>query len=380
MHVVSFCSVNDPISVVNMVWTGAQRGFAVRTYFEKNRSVIATQRAFRRRFNIPRNNNIPNGNTIRSWVRQLEETGSTLGRGTHGRRRSIRTPENVQLVRAAIEQSPTRSARRHAVALGISDRCLRRILHFDLNFHPFKIMMVQELSPADYVNRRTLCEQMLAQIPLEANFFSSDEAHFHLSGIVNKQNFRYWAENNPQIIRERPLHSPKLTVWCAVSQFGVIGPYFFEEEGVTVTVNSRRYVSMLQNFLQPRMEEIVEEEGLGDLWFQQDGATAHTARNSLNVLREMFPGHLVSLRGDVGWPARSPDLSICDFFLWGYLKEKVFKHRPHTIPELRERIREEVNAIPLDMCQRAIQNFRERLQQCIAANGRHLKDIIFKTV
>jgi hypothetical protein len=53
----------------------------------------------------------------------------------------------------------------------------------------------------------------------------------------------------------------------------------------------------------------------------------------------------------VGWPARSPDLSICDFFLWGYLKEKVFKHRPHTQPELKEWIIEEVNAIPGEMCE-----------------------------
>ena len=118
---------------------------------------------------------------------------------------------------------------------------------------------------------------------------------------------------------------------------------------MTVTVNSERYVSMLQNFLQPRMEEIVEAEGLGDVWFQQDGATAHTARISLNVLRRMFPGRLVSLRDDLGWPARSPDLSSCDFFLWGYLKEKVFKRRPHTLPQLREQIIEEVNAICVNM-------------------------------
>lgn len=126
------------------------------------------------------------------------------------------------------------------------------------------------------------------------------------------------------------------------------------------------------------MEEILEEEQLEDLWFQQDGATAHTARNSLNVLKEMFPGRLVSLRGDVGWPARSPDLSICDFFLWGYLKEKVFKTRPHTLQELKERIIEEVNATPRDMCQQAVQNFRNRVQQCVTDNGRHLKDIVFK--
>ncbi|KAG8223334.1 hypothetical protein J437_LFUL001211 [Ladona fulva] len=47
--------------------------------------------------------------------------------------------------------------------------------------------MAQELSLADYTNLQNLCEQMLDQIPLEAAFFSSNEAHFHLSGIVNKQ-------------------------------------------------------------------------------------------------------------------------------------------------------------------------------------------------
>jgi hypothetical protein len=82
----------------------------------------------------------------------------------------------------------------------------------------------------------------------------------------------------------------------------------------------------------------------------------------MNVLVEIFPGRLVSLRGDVGWPARSPDLSICDFFLWGYVKEKVFKYRPHTLPELKERIIEAVNAIPREMCERAVQSFNDRHQ------------------
>ncbi|CAH2327524.1 Hypothetical predicted protein [Pelobates cultripes] len=146
-----------------MVWTGVHRGFAVRAYLENNQSVIAMQRAFRRRFNIPSHNAIP-------------------------------------------------------------------------NFPLYKMMFAQELSVADNANHRNLCDQMLAQIPPGEAFFSSDEAHFHLSGAVNKQNFRYWAQNNPQIIHERPLHSPKLTVWCAVS--------------------------MMENFLQPRMEEIVEEGGV----------------------------------------------------------------------------------------------------------------------
>jgi len=53
------------------------------------------------------------------------------------------------------------------------------------------------------------------------------------------------------------------------------------------------------------------------VWFQQDGATAHTANESMTIVRNMFPGYLISRLGDVPWPPRSPDLSTCDFFsLW----------------------------------------------------------------
>jgi hypothetical protein len=120
----------------------------------------------------------------------------------------------------------------------------------------------------------------------------------------------------------------------------------FSVEGVTVTMNSKRYAAMLQNFLQSRMENIVENEALEDMWFKQDGATAHTVRMSLNVLKRMFPGCLVSLMDDLQWPARSPDLSIWDFFLWGHLKERVFRSCPHTLPQPREQIIAEVMAIP----------------------------------
>ena len=61
-----------------------------------------------------------------------------------------------------------------------------------------------------------------------------------------------------------------------------------------------------------------------ETWFQQDEETSHTARLSLDAVRELLGYRVISRFGNVHWPPRSPDLSVCDFFLWGYLKSKVY--------------------------------------------------------
>ena len=116
-----------------MGWTGEHRGFVVEAYHENNRSVITTQRTFRTRFALGRNAFVPDRETILLWITNLQATGSTMKRKSPSRPRTVRMPENVKAVRASIQQSPKRSTRKHAMALGISSRSLRRILHADLN-------------------------------------------------------------------------------------------------------------------------------------------------------------------------------------------------------------------------------------------------------
>ncbi|KAJ4432028.1 hypothetical protein ANN_20642 [Periplaneta americana] len=99
-------------------------------------------------------------------------------------------------------------------------------------------------------------------------------------------------EGNPRELHEKPLHNDRVTVWCGVARVRIPGPYFFEEAGATVTVNSQRYTFMINNFLAPRLNALQIDQ----VWFQQDGATSHTAQISLQVLRQMFPGRLMSSR------------------------------------------------------------------------------------
>ena len=102
----------------------------------------------------------------------------------------------------------------------------------------------------------------------------------------------------------------------------------------------------------------------------------HMVRNSMAVVREMF-GTVISRFGDITWSARSPDLTVPDFFLRGFLNGRVFWRRIMTIQELKEATVDEVTAID-DIRRRVCGNFQTRLQQCIDVNGGHLPDVIFR--
>uniref|UniRef100_A0A146LES1 DUF4817 domain-containing protein n=1 Tax=Lygus hesperus TaxID=30085 RepID=A0A146LES1_LYGHE len=194
-------------------WTVEHRVFAYDCFVRNNESVTVVQREFRRHFKIHRNRAVPSRNTILRWVESLRSRGELINRRPRGVPRTVRTPENVEIVRQAFLLSPTRSARKHAATLHLSDRSVRRILRMDLLFHPYKLAIVQQLQPGDYAQRMNFAREMEALIDQNENLilFMSDEAHFHPNTMVNQQNCRYWANENPQQLHERPLHSPKVT-------------------------------------------------------------------------------------------------------------------------------------------------------------------------
>ena len=47
--------------------------------------------------------------------------------------------------------------------------------------------------------------------------FFSDEANFYLHGHINKQNYRFWAHENPHITEIEKLKPPNVTVSCTLS-------------------------------------------------------------------------------------------------------------------------------------------------------------------
>ena len=84
-------------------------------------------------------------------------------------------------------------------------------------------------------------------------------------------------------------------------------------------MTKERYVEMLQVIFPEDSHDVTSET-----IFMQDGASSHTSRLAMDWLRNRFPNKLISLKSEfLSWPARSPDLNPLDFFLWGFMKEKI---------------------------------------------------------
>jgi hypothetical protein len=329
---------------------------------------VAVQRTYARLFNLGRHDPRPKRETILDAY----DTAITLGlaqKPQGGSVRTVRTKLNVRRVVNAVTQQPQTSQRRLSAQLNLSVTSINRILR-DRGFHPYRLRLRHALNEEDFESRVDFASDILPQLDetpaMLQRIIFSDEANFHLNGHVNGWNCRFYARENPDFFIDEPLHSPKLVVWCGVSWDQIFGPFFFKDErGAATTVNGERYREMIVQFLLPQLQ--------GQFFFQQDGATAHTARDTIRLLQANFPDRLISRRGDILWPARSPDLTPLDFWLWGAVKHRVYSTAIRNIDHLEERIREEIEAISDDERQSAILAFKERLHKVIETDGKHIE-------
>jgi len=69
------------------------------------------------------------------------------------------------------------------------------------------------------------------------------------------------------------------------------------------------------------------------------------------------------------WPPRSPDLTPADSFLWGLLKGKVYKNTPRTIEQLKDAMRQEIQAVNFDTLEKVFRNLEKRIQVCLDVKG-----------
>ena len=162
-------------------------------------------------------------------------------------------------------------------------------------------------------------------------------------------------------------------MWAALCSEGVIGPFFYLENGETTTVNSERYLCLQKTKFMPALRR--KSDDLQTVWFQQDGAAPHTSFAVLDWLKETFGDRLISYRTDRVWPPHSPDLNPLDFFLWGFLKDKVYNPKPQTLDELKRNIKFHIRRVSAEVCDNVVNNFRKRLSLVVKRDGGHIEHL-----
>jgi hypothetical protein len=166
------------------------------------------------------------------------------------------------------------------------------------------LQVAQAIKPYDWVARKKFAVTMLEKLNKDSEFLRkimfSDEATFHVTGKVNKQNVRIWGSEHPHVTVGHIRDSPKVNVWCCLLHDRLIGPFFFAE----ATVTSKNYLDMLKNFVYSQLQELQPS-----VFFQQDGA-----------FNQHFPKRWIDRAGTISWPARSPDITHCYFFPLGIRK------------------------------------------------------------
>lgn len=260
----------------------------------------------------------PDRSTIYRLKRKVKYTGTVKNKVRKQTKFSIINELSIQLVENELVNNDELSIRELSDLTKISKSSVHRILVL-MEFHYYKFQFVQQLENCDIEKRYIFCSQFYRlHFNTRMRIWFSDECSFPCNGTVNTKNSGYYSNENEHRKIEVLRNRATVNVWAAICGEGKI--VYDDFYG---TQNAEKYVSRLKKVF-PQME-------LKSHIFMQDGASIHTVGLILEFLRTTFKKRWIGIGSPwIEFPPYSPDLTPCDFFLWGYLKEKVYIRSPDS--------------------------------------------------
>lgn len=277
---------------------------------------------------------------------------------------------NTAAVLASVVADPGTSIRKIGQNIPVSYSSIQRILK-NSKMHSYSYTRVQQLYEGDQERRMNFCRTLLAFTENDPRFLKhicwTDESKFDQDGITNYHNLHHWAVENPHCIR--PVNSQRrfsINVWCGIIDNTLLGPFFYEGN-----LNQVNYLEFLTTRFEEYLNNAVAINQRRNVIFQHDGAPAHTANTVSRYLGQRFETWIGN-NGPIRWPPRSPDLTVLDYFLWGYLKSLVYDKppKPQNLDELIEKIEISCRSLTPDILERATnRSMMKRLRLCLNENG-----------
>lgn len=344
-----------------------ERALLVELFFKNRENVHLTFVEYRRIKNIRSGTDPCSRNTLLAIVDKFRKTGN-VGDLPHYKR-APNEPRVAAVANAVMDSGGRTSTRILSNQLNIPRMSAYRILTSVLELHPYKPRVCQVLTEETREKRVAFCELVLSKIEqndlILNNILWTDEASFYLHDVISINNVYFWSGDNPELVFERPVASPKVTVWVGFNNRFLLEPYFFDSN-----VTSDSYCTMIATHAIPLLKR---KKVFSSTMYQQDGAPAHTSHKTINLLKEYFGSRLISKNCELAWPPFSPDLAPPDYFLWGYLKAQVYSngHFQNSV-DLKRRIATELSLIPSHLLQKVCYSFTQKLYLCLDRQGDHV--------
>ena len=174
-----------------------------------------------------------------------------------------------------------------------------------------------------------------------------------------------WSYDNPHATTIRSFQTQwTLNVWAGIIGEQILDPFF-----LPARLPGEAYLNFLENDL-PILLEDVALNVRRNMWYQQDGAGPHFANIVKDFLNNFYAGRWIGRAGSINWPPRSPDLTPLDFFLWAFVKQKVYSIEIDAVETLRQRIIAAFEAIKEQgLCENVRNSSIRRLQKCVETEG-----------
>lgn len=340
-----------------MNFTSSEKVDMLEVYFRVEKNATMAVNTYREKYP---DRQVPNRKVFTKLVLNLRTNGSFKVKKE--RKNTVITDENEADILAFFEANPQASIREVMQNFPISFGSISKILKKN-GYHPFKPSILHNLMPGDEDRRVEFCAWYTEQAVNDENFVRNiiwtDETNFSNRGMYNRRNHHYWSNENPLQVHEG--HDQvrfSLNCWCLMMGNRILRVHFYEGN-----LNGNRYRQFLEDVLFQALEEIPLNVRM-NLFFSKTGPPSQQQRFQVPVdgFQLMDP--------------RSPDLTPLDFYLWGYLKNKLYVNRYASVNEMRVKIMDLLQNIHHAQLTAATNDVMRRAHACLFLNGGHFEHLL----
>ena len=300
-------------------------------------------------------------NGVKYWYKQFKEGCTHLEDASRSGKPSLKIDTGA--VVSILDEYPFASARFIAqqlhvscgkiikvlkLELGLTKKYARWVPHF-LTDEQKKLRM--ELSKALLIKLSKLKECQRAAV------ITGDESWIYL----NYPNESKWCTEDevPPDIEKRMIYTKKLMFFCSFSAYGIVSIDVLPENS---KFNSTYMCDVILPHLKERGEAHITGKTKHCLTLHMDNAKVHTAKMTIAKIKELGLKKL-------DHPPYSPDISPCDFFLFGYIKSELRNYKISSTYELDKTVRQICEKIDINIWKNVFESWLKRLDAVISCGG-----------